>query len=127
MTTPTPEPLPGLEVTTDRQPSELGAAIRRTISAYHDQGLVSEVDAARLQLALTMAHVVDLKVASGRMSTIGHDARVLMDLLDKLADEAGDIDDDLRDAMQAWGEATGAPQDLHAGGPDSAPAAASSP
>lgn len=101
--------LPGLEQLTDeqtRKASELAVAVRRSIAALERMGLIGEVDAARLALALEMADIIQLKKATGRMSTIGNDARVLVDLLDKLLPQATEIDEQLRAAMASWDEAT---------------------
>lgn len=105
MTTPTPEPLPGLD---DLDPaaqagvSPLHRAIRRTVRELDEAGHVKAADAARLQLALTMADIIEAKQRSGRLSTVGNDARVLMELLTGLLEDAAQVDDDLRDAMAAW-------------------------
>lgn len=115
MTTPEPEPLPGL---TDEHhagmPSPLRESIGRTLRALNAAGHVREADAARLQLALTMADIIEAKQRSGRLSTVGHDARVLMDLLDGIVGDADGIDDQLQDAIDAWtaqlaGEREGTP------------------
>lgn len=103
MTTPIPEPLPGLgEPTTAVMPSALRDAIGRTLRALDAAGHVDEKDAARLQLALTMADIIESKQRSGRLSTVGNDARVLMDLLDGIVGEADGIDDQLQDALDRW-------------------------
>ncbi len=108
MTTPTPEPLPGLaeldQAHVDHA-TPLALAIRRTVTALDAAGHVAEKDAARLQLALTMADIIDAKQRSGRLSTVGMDARVLMDLLDGIVGDAEGIDDQLQDAIAAWSAA----------------------
>jgi hypothetical protein len=103
--TPDPEPLPGLGDVDPRRSTDLDAGIRRTLRALDDAGHVTEADAGRLALALVMADVIELKRRSGRMSTIGHDARVLMDLLDGIVSDAEGADDELRDAMAEWSAA----------------------
>jgi hypothetical protein len=97
-------PLPGLDEPKARGVSDLEAAIRRTLRELHAQGHVNEVDAGKAQLAIELAQVISVKRATGRASTIGHDARVLMEILDKFVDEATDVDDTLREAMDAWSE-----------------------
>lgn len=97
-----PIPLPGLESVDGRPPSPLESAIRRTIAALDGQSRLGEKDAARLQLALTMAGVIDAKRASGRMSTVGMDAKVLVDLLEGIVGDAETVDDDLRQALTEW-------------------------
>jgi hypothetical protein len=94
-------PLPGLEPAV-KAAGDLAAAVRRSIAALNDEGLVAERDAARLALALEMADIIEIKKSSGRMSTVGNDARVLVDLLDKLLPEATETDQRLADAMEEW-------------------------
>jgi hypothetical protein len=99
-------PLPGMVDPDDgRRASELAAAVRRSIRALQAAGLVAEHDAARLQLALELADIITIKKSTGRMSTVGNDARVLVDLLDKLLPEATTVDEQLKAAMAAWAEA----------------------
>lgn len=78
--------------------------MRRTIAAMHERGGLDARSAARCALALELAQVITAKRATGRMSTIGNDARVLVELLDKLApaDEASDVDEELRKTMADW-------------------------
>lgn len=101
--------LPGLEPQTSSQvesASAVAAAVRRSIAALEKAGLVGEVDAARLALALELADIIAIKKRTGRMSTVGNDARVLVDLLDKLLPAATEVDEELRRAVSAWTEAT---------------------
>lgn len=101
-------PLPGLAPLDDaaqRATSELAAAVRRSVAALDRAGLIQEHDAARLQLALELADIIAIKKRTGRMSTVGNDARVLVELLDKLLPEQTEVDDDLRDAIAAWSAA----------------------
>lgn len=109
------EPLPGLEALTPRQANEathLEAAVRRSIAALESAGLVAEVDSARLALALEMADIIGIKKRSGRMSTVGNDARVLVELLDKLLPAATEVDEQLKAAVAAWNAVEqGAPVD----------------
>lgn len=98
-----PEPLPGLE---DPKPgtSQLELAVRRTIAALAELDYVSEQHAARTALALELAQVIDLKHRTGRMSTIGNDARVLVELLDKIIPADTSVDDRLKQVMDEWAE-----------------------
>lgn len=101
-------PLPGLAPLDDaerRATGELAAAVRRSVVALDNAGLVQEHDAARLQLALELADIITIKKRTGRMSTVGNDARVLVELLDKLLPEQTEVDDELRDAIAAWSAA----------------------
>lgn len=101
--------LPGLEDLDERQSataSEVAKAVRRSIAALERMGLVGEVDAARLALALELADIIAIKKRTGKMSTVGNDARVLVDLLDKLLPDATEVDEELRRAVAAWDEAT---------------------
>jgi hypothetical protein len=111
MTTPIPEPLPGLDDLDPERTSQTSAlhrAIRRTVKELSEAGHVKPSDAARLQLALTMADIIEAKQRSGRLSTVGNDARVLMELLTGLLEDAAAVDDDLREAMEQWAQHTGA-------------------
>lgn len=104
-----PTPLPGLEPPT-RPPGHLERAVRRSIAALAAQGLVPEEQAARTALAVELAQIIELKRQSGRMSTVGNDARVLVELLDKLLPEAPEdeaADKQLHDAIAAWQAAAG--------------------
>lgn len=101
-------PLPGLAELTPEQAratGELAAAVRRSVKALDVAGLVQEHDAARLQLAIELADIIQIKKRTGRMSTVGNDARVLVELLDKLLPEQTDVDDELRAAVLAWSAA----------------------
>jgi hypothetical protein len=98
-------PLPGLGELDERQQhttGELAIAVRRSVAALDRAGLVQEHDAARLQLALELADIITEKRRSGRMSTVGNDARVLVELLDKLLPDQTEVDAELRDAVAAW-------------------------
>lgn len=103
-------PLPGLDVVDDLAErrrgspvSDLEKAIRRSLAELHRQGHVGEVDAGKLQLAIELAQIIELKKATRRTSTVGNDARVLMEILDAFVAEASDVDEDLRAAMEQWG------------------------
>lgn len=101
-------PLPGLATLDEqraRTTGDLAIAVRRSIAALDRAGLVNEHDAARLQLALELADIIAIKKQTGRMSTVGNDARVLVDLLDKLLPQATELDEQLRQAVAAWSEA----------------------
>lgn len=102
------EALPGLEPPA-RPAGVLEAAVRATITALAAEapgGQLPATQAARTALAVELAQVIEEKRAQGRMSTLGNDARVLMELLDKLApvDEAG-VDEQLAEAMKRWEDA----------------------
>jgi hypothetical protein len=101
-------PLPGMtdpEGEAAARAGELAGAVRRSIRALDAAGLVAEHDAARLQLALELADIITIKRRTGRMSTVGNDARVLVDLLDKLLPEQTEVDEQLKSAMAAWSAA----------------------
>lgn len=99
------EPLPGLEQMTEtetRAASKVAKAVRRSIAALEEAELVGEVDSARLALALELADIIAIKKATNRLSTVGNDARVLVDLLDRLLPEETGVDQALRLAMEQW-------------------------
>lgn len=98
-------PLPGLE----EPSSKLGAlesAVRRTFASVAGDDGLSEADAGRLQLALELAEIIELKKRTKRTSTVSNDARLLIEILDKItgADAGldGDVDKRLRNAMDEW-------------------------
>lgn len=97
------EPLPGLEPASAAA-SDLEKAVRRTLRALDESDLVSEVDAGRVQLAIELAQVISVKRSTGRASTVGNDARVLMEILDAFKAEASEVDESLAEAMRQWGE-----------------------
>lgn len=107
-------PIPGLDEPSGRPVDALEKAVRRTLRALELEGLIEERHAARLQLAIELAQIVSLKRATGKVSTVGNDARVLMELIDKLLPEESAVDEMLRDAMAKWSE-------VIAHGPDNAP------
>lgn len=98
-----PEALPGLEVPTPPA-SELVANVSATLGILEDRGLVTAVHAGKRALALELAQVIAHKRATGRASTIGNDARVLMEILDSFVPEASDTDAELAAAMAEWSE-----------------------
>jgi hypothetical protein len=80
------------------------AAVRRTLAQLDADGALTEADAGRTALAIELAEVITDKRVTRKTSTVGHDARVLMDILDGLAPAtAGDGDLQLRRAMESWG------------------------
>lgn len=99
-------PLPGLEQpdTSRGRPDLLEVAIRRTLRALDGEGFVQEVDAGKLQLAIELAQVISIKKRSGRASTIGNDARVLMEILNDFKAEVSEVDASLAKAMEEWAE-----------------------
>lgn len=97
--------LPGLAPIAGGQPPALVTAVRATIEQLHRDGHINAIDVGKVQLAIELAEVIALKRSSGRASTVGNDARVLMEILDAFvvdADEQGD--DMLRAAMDEWSE-----------------------
>lgn len=97
--------LPGLDdpATAGRPVGALEQAVRRTLAALDEQDAISEVDAGRVALALELSQIIADKRATRRTSTVGNDARVLMDILDELAPAAaGEGDLMLRRAMDEW-------------------------
>ncbi len=97
------DPLPGLE-TPARSPGPLETAVRRTVAALNERGYVDEASSARLALALELAQIITDKRRSGRTSTVGNDARVLVELLDDLLPAETETDDRLQAAIRQWSE-----------------------
>lgn len=96
-------PLPGLD-TPDREPSPLEKAVRRTIAELNRLNYVTESSAARCALAIELAQIITDKRRSGRTSTVGNDARVLVELLDDLLPEDTGADAQLQKAMLEWSD-----------------------
>lgn len=103
------EPLPGLEPEAADwsgrrgRPAQLVTAVRRTLAELNRDGALTEADAGRTALAIELAEVISDKRETRKTSTVGHDARVLMDILDGLAPAAAaDGDAALRRAMDSW-------------------------
>lgn len=98
-------PIPGLSPDSGRGPiAALEKAVVRTLEALQADGLIEERHAARVALAIELAQIVTLKRQTGRVSTVANDARVLMELLDKLLPADSGIDDALRAVMKEWSE-----------------------
>lgn len=93
----TPEP-PGSPTAS----SALVKAVEQTIRALFADDRIGEVDAGRVALAMELAHVIALKRTSKRASTVGFDAKVLMEILDGFREDAKGEGDVLRDAMVEW-------------------------
>ena len=98
--------LPGLELPElTTSPSALAKAVDSTLLALvQDASLDPQRDAARIALARELAAVIAHKRTSGRASTVGNDARVLLDLLDGMVptEAATSADAALRQAMAEW-------------------------
>ncbi len=101
-----PEPLPGLEPTA-KPAGQLETAVRRTIAELNRLGYISESSAARCALAIELAQIISDKRARGRTSTVGNDARVLVELLDDLLPEDTGADAALQAAMDEWAKVVG--------------------
>ena len=96
--------LPGLELPAV-PPSELAKAVEATLVQLQADGhLDTQRDAARMALARELAAVIALKRSSGRASTVGQDAKVLLDLLDGMVptEAATSADLALSKAMELW-------------------------
>jgi hypothetical protein len=104
-----PDPLPGLEGTGARKVPYLEVGVRRTIAALREAGHLEEKHAAHTAAAVELAQIIDLKKTSGRMSTVGNDMRAMIELLDRILPEEGDVDADLQAAIDEWSEEVGTP------------------
>lgn len=100
-----PEPLFGVGDDDGRVRPPLETAVRRTLSALDREGALTDADAGRVALAVELSQIIADKRATRRTSTVGNDARVLMDILDELAPAAATESDKLlRRAMDEWTE-----------------------
>jgi hypothetical protein len=83
----------------------LELAVRRSLRALAVEERLTESDAARTALALSLAQVIETKQRTGRLSTVSNDARVLMELLESLKpSQLEDDDEELKRALREWGE-----------------------
>jgi hypothetical protein len=104
------ETLPGMGAPATRadtpDPHELPTAVDVTLAALELAGYLDEQrDAARRELARTVSRIIASKERTGRASTVGNDARVLMDLLDGMVPAtAAGVDERLEQAMAQWSE-----------------------
>ena len=99
-------PMPGLELPQlSPLESPLAKAVDSTLVALVEaSSLDPQRDAARIALARELAAVIAHKRTSGRASTVGNDARVLLDLLDGMvpSEAATSADAALAAAMADW-------------------------
>jgi hypothetical protein len=98
-------PLPGLEqYDGQRALGDVEKGVRRTLRALADLERLTEIDAGHLAVAVSLSRIIAKKEASGRLSTVSNDARLLVELLDSFVDdgEGGDVDEQLRKAMEEW-------------------------
>ena len=78
--------------------------VHATIVQLHEDNRIGPTDAGRVALAQSLAEVIERKTSSGRMSTIGQDAKVLMEILDGFREDAKGEADLMREAMEQWTE-----------------------
>lgn len=99
-------PLPGMDAGDGRSDGgELEAAVRRTIAAHTAQAHLGEVDAGKCAIALELCRVAVRKRASGRMSTVSNDLRLLSEVLESMSPATtSEADEQLRVAMAEWAE-----------------------
>lgn len=93
-------PLPGLE-DAPANVSPMVRALRRSIAALDRAELLEEQHALDLQAAHLLARAAELKLATGRASTIANDVDLLLRIKAQILDpgEAGTADAELRAAM----------------------------
>lgn len=99
-------PLPGLDLPQlAPADSPLAKAVDATLLSLVEASSLDPVrDAARIALARELAAVIVHKRTSGRASTVGNDARVLLELLDGMVptEAATSADAALAAAMADW-------------------------
>lgn len=104
MADPTEQPLPGLEVAPANL-SPMVAALRRSIAAMADQDMLREIDALDLQAAHLLARSAEMKLATGRASTIANDVDLLLRIKKAYTDpEQGGVDEELAALMAKFNE-----------------------
>lgn len=106
-----PQPLPGLEDLGEVEArrgrvGEVERGVRRTLAELRRLSKITEVDAGRSAIAISLARMMATKEATGRGSTFSNDARLLVELLDALAGEASrgeaEFEGVLQDKMAEW-------------------------
>lgn len=100
-------PLPGLDdVRGQRHVGDVEAGVRRTIAELARLDKLGEIDAGRLAVSVALARMMAKKEASGRMSTVSNDARLLIELLDSFTEgeELTGVDDRLAEIMAQWAD-----------------------
>lgn len=106
-----PQPLPGLEDLGEVEArrgrvGEVERGVRRTLAELRRLSKITEVDAGRSAIAISLARMMATKEATGRGSTFSNDARLLVELLDALAGEASrgeaEFEGVLHDKMAEW-------------------------
>jgi len=108
-----PLPLPGLDEPA-RPPSALERAVRRTVLALQEKELLTEADAADLQMMIELAEIITMKKTTKRASTISNDLRLLWEIKNSFTETDDEVNDQLREAMEAWEAALG--DEVTAGG-----------
>lgn len=98
---PQAQPLPGLE----EPPANITPMIRclrRTLAALDGSGVLEEAHALELESMRLLARSAEMKLATGRASTIANDVELMLKIKAGIVGEEtgeGSIDDQLRDAM----------------------------
>lgn len=94
--------LPGLELPDSVAPRPLVDAVMGVIS-----NLPGDNRSAHIAMAYTLASIIEDKKRSGKTSTVAHDLRLLLELMNQLVGAdvaAGDGADQVRQAIAEWGE-----------------------
>jgi hypothetical protein len=98
-----PEPLPGLEVQGTGNVSPLVRALRRTVAAMDSLELLDELHALDLEACRLLARSAEMKLATGKASTISNDVDLLMRIKQQIVtpptSPEGSVDSQLREAM----------------------------
>lgn len=93
--------LPGLDIP-PRPPSQLEAAVRRTVAELSKKDQILEEHALELQLMLSLAQIITDKTTSRKTSTVSNDARLLWEIRNSFAEAETDADERLKAAMDAF-------------------------
>lgn len=95
-------PLPGLE----QAPANLTplvTALRRSIAAMDHAGLLEEDHALELAAAHLLARAAEMKLATGRASTIANDVDLLLRIKAGIANpEGGEMDDEIKRLLEQF-------------------------
>lgn len=96
-------PLPGLEDAPSNLPP-LVVALRRSVKAMQQAEQIAEVDALDLAAMHVLARAAEMKLSTGRASTIANDLDLLLRIKTSLTTEEGETstDEQLREAMEEF-------------------------
>lgn len=99
------EPLPGLELAPANL-SPLVRALRRSIADLDSRDLLGEGHALELAAAHLLARSAEMKLATGRASTIANDVDLLLRIKQTIAEptEGAGVDEEIRELLEKFNQ-----------------------